>query len=448
MADQMEDVMTRMSVKTSLLGLFVAGGMLVVAGCGGSTAKKNPQNDMGPGTGDMAQSNPGDMNQVTTGFSCSTGTLYAGAPVDTSPGLGAEAANNSVLIGDPPVHWETLVFSGNTLFTRSAGEIWMVDTTAASPMQTRVVTPPSLGSPYTYTIGAPGSPIPCTSASFTETFGLAAMSDGSLVVADYWGNGVVKISNPTNAGTCSVQVLAGNGVSMTGIDPSDNATLPPSGSANGNGTAATFQALGALAVDSSGVVYVIDQPAGGTTLLRKIDTQNSNAVTTLATLNTTITRVFNLTMIGNALYAVGDDGNNTSYVVKVDTSSGALTTVYSGQNQDGWPPESGPDSPDIAGITTDGKNLIVSGTGNVWYLTTSGTLTAIAGGTPPLNADFPEAGYDPNASHPAFSLELVSDIDAEETKGSFDHITYHNGAVYYRGYSQGVGFFVEKIACQ
>ncbi len=419
-------------------------------GCSGSTAKKNPMPDMAmtPG-GDMSLNPPVDMAMSSGGFSCSTGTLYAGAPVSAGA-PGDQAASDTPIIGDPPVHWETLVFSSNDLYTRHEGEVWWVDTSAASPHQKRIAGITAAGSIYDYS-----GPSPCASATFTELFGLGALPDGSLVASDLWGNAVLKIANPTNAATCTVTVLAGNASPTPGIDPSDATTLPPQGNADGVGSAATFNVLGALTVDSAGNVYVTDRQAvtkgavtAGTILIRKIATASGNTVTTLPLDKAKFARVLNMTTIGTSLYVVGDDGNNTSIVAQINTTTGAATTIKSGFNQDAWPPESGLSPPDISGITNDGTNLIISGGGFVWYLTLSGTLTAIAGSAPPiLNADFPGSGYDPNASHPALSLELVSDRTAEQTKGSFDHIAYHGGAVYYRGDSQGDGFFVEKIAC-
>jgi hypothetical protein len=356
----------------------------------------------------------------------------------------ARATTGAGILSDPPLLWQTLVFSGNELFTRQEGEIWGVDTSIASPVETKIAGTTAAGSTYDYTGAGP-----CSSTTFTQVIGLATMADGSLVAADYWANAILHITNPTNPTTCAVTVLAGNAGPLMGLDPSDMTTLPTPGNANGAGTAASFNELGPLTVDSAGNVYLFDTTvANGTGLIRKIDTAHGNAVTTLATLsaNPGPDKIRNFTLIGSDLYAAGTDTSNNAYVFKVDTTSGAFTMIKSG-NADVFTPVPQGSSPDVTGITTDGTNLIVAGAGYVWYLTLSGNLTLLAGTG--VDPDFFPSGYDPTMAHPALSLALpTAMVSADEsTRGSLDHVTFHNGAVYYRGFADGVSAFVEKIAC-
>ncbi len=322
--------------------------------------------------------------------------------------------------------------------------MWGVGLTAASPVETKLAGTTAAGSTYDFSGASP-----CATANFTQVIGLGAMADGSLVIADYWANAVLRITNPTNAATCAVTVLAGNPGPYTGLDPSDMTTLPPAGNADGMGTAASFNQLGGLTVDSAGNVYVFDATvADGTGLVRKIDTAHGNAVTTLATLsaNPGPDKISNFTTIGSALYAAGQDASNNSYVFQIDTTSGAFTTVLSGDSS-AFPPVPDTTDPEVTGITTDGTNLIVAGAGYVWYLTLSGNLTLLAGTG--FDIDYFPSGYDPTMPHAALTLALPAAIGSadENGRGSLYHVTYNNGAIYFRGFADGVSAFVERIAC-
>jgi hypothetical protein len=344
---------------------------------------------------------------------------------------------------DPPVQWQTLIFSGNELFTRQEGEIWGVDTSAASPVETKLAGTTSQGSTYDFSGAGP-----CSTATFSQIIGLGLMPDGSLVGADYWANTIFKISNPTNAATCAVSIIAGNAGPLTGLDPSDDTTLPTGGNANGAGTAASFNKLGGLVVDGNGVIYLTDSTTDhDVTIVRKIDTANNNTVSTLATLTSSgPDKITNFTVLNGSLYAAGQAADNTSYVFKIDTTNGAITMIKSG-GSDAFPPVADSTDPEVTGITNDGSNLIVAGAGYVWNLTLAGNLTLLAGTG--VDIDFFPSGYDPTMPHPATMLALPDFTPAsdESTRGSADHITYHNGAVYFRAHADGVSGFVEKIAC-
>jgi len=154
----------------------------------------------------------------------------------------------------------------------------------------------------------------------------------------------------------------------------------------------------------------------------------------------------NFTMIGNALYAAARDDTNSSYVIQIDTTSGNVTTILGG-GSDKYPGVGSGRDPDADGITTDGKNLIVAGDGFVWYVTLGGNITQIAGTEQTI--DLFSSGYDPTQPHPAMQLELPTAIGTADEDGtsSFNHIVYHSGAIYYRGYGDGSSGFIEKIAC-
>jgi hypothetical protein len=377
--------------------------------------------------------------------SCSQGTLYAGVP-QSNGNPTDRATSGSAILSDPPVQWQTLVFVGSELFTRQEGEIWGVDTSAAAPVQTKLAGTTATGSTYDFSDFS--TAVPCASAVFTLITGIAAMPDGSLVVADYWASSILQITNPTKS-TCSVKAIAGNTGPFTGIDPSDTTTYAPSGNMNGAGSAASFYTLGAMTVDAAGNIYVTD--ADATTqaaLVRKVATASSDTVTTLHAFTGTTDpdRITNYTMIGDKLYAAGGDAANNSYVLNLDTTSGTVTPILTG-GADMFPPVDSASDPEVSGITTDGTNLLIAGDGYVWSLTLAGQLTLLAG-TGPNICNFP-TGYDPTMPQPAMSLALPTVIGSADEfgRGSLNHITYHNGAIYFRGFADGVSAFVEKIAC-
>jgi len=118
-----------------------------------------------------------------------------------------------------------------------------------------------------------------TSATFCWPDGVAVDSNGSLYVADRWGNKIRKI---TAAGV--VSTLAGSGVA---------------GSVDGVGTNATFHYPKGIAVDASGNVFVSQT---GSPMIRKIT--SGGVVTTLA---------------GSSEFG-SDDGNGVEATFKEPTS--------------------------------------------------------------------------------------------------------------------------------
>ena len=81
----------------------------------------------------------------------------------------------------------------------------------------------------------------------------------------------------------------------------------------------------------------------------------------------------------------------------VATSSPAAATAF--------PPLDPTTFPSVAGIATDGSALYIAGSGYLWKLTTTATLSLAAGIG--VFADFPpDSSYDPAASHSADTVDL------------------------------------------
>jgi sugar lactone lactonase YvrE len=194
-----------------------------------------------------------------------------------------------------------------------------------------------------------------TSASFRSPAGVAVDASGNVFVADWENHTIRKI---TSAGV--VSTFAGSG---------------SVGSADGTGTAASFNYPFDIAIDASGTLYVSDQ---GNHSIRKITT--SGEVTTLAgsgsagylDANGTAAQFNNpsgltVDLFGDLL--VADLSNNR--IRKVSTSSGILVTTYS-TNTFNQP----------SGVAFDGYgNLYITeqGGNRIQKLTAAGIATSLAG---------------------------------------------------------------------
>lgn len=363
---------------------------------------------------------------------CSTATLWAGNPTyDGQPS--DRPKSGTALKADPPFHYQNLVFVGNILYTRDAGELWAIDTSAASPVENRIAGLNPTGSNYAFTAG------PCTSARIGWIKGIAPLPDG-LVVVDGLSNAVLKVKDPMGKG-CTVEYLAGTNTPKQGFNPS---TPPNTGDQDGAGAKAKFSNPGPVVTDDAGNAYVYDSDS------RKIKKIANDAAHTVSTLGgkkiDAPYAIRNMTRIGTKLYAIGDDSTKAT-VVEIDTATGNTRTIIEGRS-DAFPPLEPGHSATLHGITTDGTGLIISGLSAVWYLTTAGKLTHIAGDGV-QSIDFPRTGYDPQAPHPALKAQLPGSRAApgpNQEVGSFEFITYHHGAIYTRG-ARGPASFVEKISC-
>jgi sugar lactone lactonase YvrE len=211
-----------------------------------------------------------------------------------------------------------------------------------------------------------------TSASFNGPTGVTVDTSGNVYVADAYNELIRKI---TSAGV--VTTLAGSG---------------SGGSANGTGTAASFNSPNGIVVDTSGNVYVGDQY---NLMIRKITA--AGVVTTLAgsvwnngfTNGTGSGACFNLSTIGAPSHLVADTSGNIyiadtgNNVIRKVTSAGVVTT-FAGSGVAGYLNGTGVASsfnaPRGIGIDTSG-NLYVADTDNnvIRKITSAGVVTTFAG---------------------------------------------------------------------
>lgn len=420
--------------------------MLVACGGGGKVgmdASSGSDGAMHQGDGSTQQGDGG-----SGGVTCTTGTLFAGDPVYVGNPSDRPTSGTGIL-ADPPLLWQTLLFADTHLYTREEAEIWGVDLLSGSPVETKITGTTPAGSSYPYN----ANNVPCGMATFTHILGLGALGDGSLVFSDSYAGAVIKIANPNNVSTCTVSVLAGNATASAGIDPSVTSTLPAYAVTDGAGTAARFNAVGALVVDSQDNVYVVDNTATdgqGKALLRKIDSAgNVTTVLTMPNNNppTGPETIENLVTVGTTLYAASRNAINQGFVIKIDPVAKSLSTVAGGGGST-WAPVDSAADPETSGIATDGQGFYVAGAGYVWYVTLAGQITLVAGTG--VNIDNFPSGYDAKASHPALELALPTRIGPADEFGAsaIAQIAYHGGAVYYRGFADGTSDFIERITCK
>jgi sugar lactone lactonase YvrE len=241
---------------------------------------------------------------------------------------------------------------------------------SATPASSSVAPASSTGAAQVSTLAGSGATGKAngqgTAASFNDPVGVVVDANGAVYVADTGNHLIRKIDASGN-----VTTLAGSGAA---------------GSANGQGTAASFDFPNRIAIDKSGIVYVADS---GNSLIRKIDT--SGHVTTLAgsgvpgSANGQGTAASFNFPTGIAVDASGnlyvaDAGNNL--IRKIDTSGNVTTLAGSGAAGAANGVGTAASFNAARGIAVDaGGNVYVADTSNnlIRKIDTSGNVTTLAG---------------------------------------------------------------------
>lgn len=381
----------------------------------------------GPDGGNDSSTNPdgGPAGKPIT--SCTTATLFAGNPTYDAADPSVRPAEGTGILADPPFQYGSLTFVGKTLYTRDTGEIWSVDTSAASPVLHRVVGMNG-GADVDIKFGT------CAGARLGAVQGIAELPDGSLVAPDAFANSIVHIKNPADAATCTVESWAGTNsdVSFTGTN------YPNIGDADGPVGTSRIEYPTAITTDGAGTVFFYD---GGKRKFKKIANDAAHTVSTIGVMPDGLDLCYGMVHIGSVIYALGYGASTTNVYKIVGTS----ITKVAGGTSTAWPGLG--TTPQLGGITTDGTNLVVAGQGFAWLVDVSdGTIKHIAGSGE--RVDLVKPGYDPKASHPALEVTLKPRASASfASVGSPDYLGFKDGAIYYRGHGTSTASYVEKIDC-
>jgi hypothetical protein len=351
------------------------------------------------------------------------GVLYAGNPLyrgDDHPspaGVGFRA--------DPPLAWRDVVIAGGHVFTDVGQEIW-----AGTPETTmRRIAGEHQPGKVLFRDG------PCRTARLAYTDGIAALPDGSLVVADVNANALVRITDPLGA-DCAVHYYAGTSAAIDGVVAT---VLEHAGKSDGTGAAAQFELPFKPVVDAGGTVYVLDE---GNDSIRKVVADGAAGTVTTVPFSLPGVEWNDLAMRGDTLIAVGQASGADSIVVEIDPDTGAHEVLIRGSG-DRFPPTDPMRSPLISAVASDGKRVFVAGSGRIWEVTAKGRAVHLAGGFSPNDlVDYPRDHYDPAAEHRATQLQLKHSI-ADLRSAQF--LTYDAGSLYWS--ARAYAGYVVRITC-
>jgi hypothetical protein len=227
---------------------------------------------------------------------------------------------------------------------------------------------PTVAGSYTFTVTATNAVSPDATKSYTLS--IAAFSSVTTIatVTTNYSNMVVDSNNNI--------YYADSGKSITKIDSAGTSTpfagsSTTSGSVDGTGTAARFQAINGMTMDSSNNIYIADfTGSGGNVKIRKITP--AGVVTTLTTF------AYNSTGTNSGApdsMQLGPNGNfYLSYVfskkIAMVTPTGTVTTAYDGTG-----------APDYFGSTTVNGNgifITISNSAIMYKVASASSLTAYA----------------------------------------------------------------------
>ncbi len=434
------------------IGIAVA--LALVAACSSNGGNPDGGNPNDSGTNDGNNSNDGPNGNDGGNAACGQATLFAGNPFFGEAGHDPNAgddpaqrpADGANILTGIPYPYQLLHFGGAQILTNDQQSVWSIDPNAS-------VLHAVAGD---INANAELKAGPCTSARFADLLGSAVAADGTMYVADY-ANAVLKISNPLNAGTCTVAYFAGTATDLNApsLDGSDGS----SGTNDGTGAAAQFEGPESLTIDGSGNLYLLDgaASAAGSWSIRKITP--GAVVTTIATFPGGTYAYGELQFLNGKVYfwARGNDSSDldTANLIAVDASATSAVnnppSVLTLHGADVNGDSSG--TFDVGGITTDGTKLYVVTNSQLFTIDVSGTpkLSKVLAGeddakfNPQSDLDFDWAdNYDPTAPHPALQVELLG-LDQTQTFGVISYLSRDaSGNLYFSAVSED--HYVEKIA--
>jgi len=439
-------------MKSTLVALTL--GVCCALACSSNGGNGDDSNTDSGGSPDGGGPDGSKGDSGPTGNTCGQATLYAGNPFfgesGHDPNSGDDPAqrpsDGANMLTGIPYHYQLLHFGGSQILTNDQQSVWSIDAASSTihPVAGDINGNPQLKAG------------PCTSARFADLLGSAVASDGTLYLSDY-ANAILKVSNPLNAGTCTVSYFAGTSTDLTSVNL--DGTDGSSGTQDGTGSAAQFQGPLGMTIDSSNNLYVLDGGAttGNTWSVRKITP--GAVVTTIAKFSADQYATAQLQFLNGKVYfwARGNDTSNadTANLVVIDASVTSPVTdppsVLTLHGAD----LNGDSSASFAtgGITTDGTKLYVVGNAQIFSIDVSGTpkISSVLAGEddskfdPQTDLDFDWAdNYDPAAPHSALQVELLA-LDQTASWGTDSFLSRDSsGNIYYTAESEDD--YVEKIA--
>jgi hypothetical protein len=409
---------------------------VVPVGCSSSTPNNNTPDAPtvvtpdAPGTVVMPDAPPvvtPDAPGTATGFSCTSGTLFAGDPTFDDPSM--RPTDGTGLLQDPPLPYRMLVFSNGQVITHDGQEIWRAD--LADGKLHKIAGDES--AEQALITG------PCAGARFANINGIALASDGSLFISDQTANTILKMTHPL-AADCSISHYAGTPTDIPdGISPGD----PPNvGNVDGAGSVAKFAGPQRPAVDAQDNVYVWDEFNDS---IRRIASDADHTVSTFVEHvaggeGALITAV----ALGGSLYVYGLDADHNIFIEAVDLTTKAKHDLLRGGPEKFGAPAN--DSFSTTGIITDGVGLIVFFNGQLFYVKTNGNVSAPIAGMYITGVDLPD-GYDPTAMHAAADLALPLGTALVVTTGAEGWLAIDSNQDVYVSGSFLSSPIVEKISC-
>jgi hypothetical protein len=382
------------------LALLVAGAVLAGAPAAQAQKKKPPP-------------------PAAKGGECTHGQLLMGNPSFQGPEK--PDPKGAPIKDGPPIQMRSLVMRGANIYSNDGSEIWVVDLRAGT--MKRIAGDGGPDGHGKFTDG------PCKDARFINIHGLASYPDGDLVAADYKAHAILKISDPDSE-SCKVTYLAGHNTPTTGEGKA--------GDEDGPGATAKLTSPQWPIVDEDGTVFFLERR---THKIKKIATDEKNTVSTLTTLFDNKDYGYNgMVFINGKIYVIGNTFTN-ALIFEVDPKTGETKPILDAQPKD-FPSLDPSTAPTLSSITTDGKDLIVSGQGYIWRITTKGKITHIAGGGTKI--EFPR-DYDIANSHPAKKAVLRFRNGDASIMGTTTALAYQNGVLFWRGRSDSA--YVMSFRC-
>ncbi len=270
----------------------------------------------------------------------------------------------------------------------------------------------------------------CEDVRLLIAAGIAGRPDGSIVVADTRGNGLIELTDPF--GDCQGAVIAGNPDETLDVDVGGTGTAA-AGDVDGPGAMAVFNGVERPVSDEDGNIYVVDT---GNSKFKRVANDADRTVSTLFTYDDGLPMA--MTAFGGTLYVSGTVAGD-DFIWAIDIDAGTREVLY--QGGDLFPElETGADSI-FYGLDNDGVDLLVaSAQGYILRVSTAGAPLGIVAGFGQVT-DFPE-GLDLSMPLPLDQLPIRSyaPADADLVRSGDDFL--------FTGNANGVGFHVWSINCE